>query len=82
MPNIIAGLLAIAFGIWGLSVWWYSVMEALRGVVPLLLIAFGVIALMAGVTRFERREPSDADLMATLDEETSSSTKSADKSKD
>ncbi len=51
MPSIIAGLLAFALGLWGLSVWWYSVEELLRGLVPLLLLFFGMVALMAGVSR-------------------------------
>ncbi len=42
MPQIIAGLLAFSIGLWGLSVWWYSVEEFLRGAVPLLLILFGI----------------------------------------
>jgi len=25
MPTVIIGLLAIAFGLWGLTVWWWSV---------------------------------------------------------
>ncbi|MBF0471066.1 MAG: hypothetical protein HQL48_06785 [Gammaproteobacteria bacterium] len=68
MPNIIAGIFAVALGIWGLSLWWYPVMELLRGFVPLLLIVFGMVAIMAGVTRYERSEPSDSDLLATLGE--------------
>ncbi len=51
MPSIIAGLLAFAMGLWGLSVWWYSVEELLRGLIPLLLLLFGMVALMAGVSR-------------------------------
>jgi hypothetical protein len=74
MPQIIAGLLAVTLGLWGLSVWWYSVEELLRGLVPLLLILFGVAALMAGVTRPERREAdsSDQELVGQLrgDDET------------
>ncbi len=38
LPQIIAGLLALSLGLWGLSAWWYSVEEFLRGAVPLLLI--------------------------------------------
>ena len=65
MAQIIAGLLAVTLGLWGLSVWWYSVEELLRGLVPLLLILFGVAALMAGVTRPVARdvERSDQELM-------------------
>lgn len=51
MANIIFGLVALALGLWGLSVWWWSVVEMLRGVVPLLLIILGFVALGAGITR-------------------------------
>ena len=50
MPGIIIGLLAVAFGLWGMTVWWWSVAELLRGIVPIILIALGVVALAAGVT--------------------------------
>ncbi len=66
MPSIIAGLLAFAVGLWGLSVWWYSVEELLRGLIPLLLLLFGVVALMAGVSRVATvadDEKSDEDLV-------------------
>jgi len=58
MPNIIIGLLSISVGLWGVSVWWFSLAELLRGVVPLLLLLFGMVALMAGVTRV-KNEPAD-----------------------
>jgi hypothetical protein len=53
MPNIIIGLLALAFGLWGLSVWWWSVTELLRGLVPLLLLGVGFIALAAGISNIQ-----------------------------
>jgi hypothetical protein len=71
MPSIIAGLLAFAIGLWGLSVWWYSVEELLRGLIPLLLLLFGMVALMAGVSRVATvsdDEKSDEELV-DLDEE-------------
>ncbi len=53
MPNIIIGLLALAFGLWGLSVWWWSVTELLRGLVPLLLLGVGFVALAAGISNVQ-----------------------------
>ena len=73
MPSIIAGLLAFALGLWGLSVWWYSVEELLRGIVPLALLLFGMVALMAGVSRVATvadQDKSDEDLMDLADEPT------------
>ncbi|MBF0368413.1 MAG: hypothetical protein HQL52_03050 [Magnetococcales bacterium] len=51
MANIIFGLVTIAMGLWGLSVWWWSVAEVLRGILPVLAILFGLVALGAGVTK-------------------------------
>ncbi|MBF0423775.1 MAG: hypothetical protein HQL73_12380 [Magnetococcales bacterium] len=64
MANIIFGLVALALGLWGLSVWWWSVVEMLRGTVPLLLIVLGFVALGAGITRVrdEGNSPGDASL--------------------
>ncbi|MBF0178145.1 MAG: hypothetical protein HQL63_15065 [Magnetococcales bacterium] len=51
MPSIIIGLVAISLGLWGLSAWWWSMVEFLRGLIPLILVLFGFVALGAGVTR-------------------------------
>ncbi len=51
MPSIIVGLLAVSFGIWGLTVWWWSVVELLRGLVPVLLMSIGILALASGVSK-------------------------------
>ncbi len=58
MGNIIAGLISIALGIWGISVWWWSVAEFLRGVVPIVLVLGGLVALGAGI-RIYREENED-----------------------
>lgn len=71
MANIIFGLVALALGLWGLSVWWWSVVEMLRGIVPLLLIILGFIALGAGITRVRDEGSSGAvDLTEGLGGET------------
>lgn len=72
MPSIIIGLLALSLGLWGLSVWWYSVVELLRGLVPLILVLTGMLALMAGVTRIrtEKHDVNDEELMQQFEEKT------------
>ncbi len=49
MPSIIGGIIAISLGVWGLSMYWWSIAELLRGLLPLLLIVGGLVALSAGV---------------------------------
>ena len=55
MPSVVFGLLALALGLWGLTAWWWSVTEALRGILPIALLVLGVVALAAGVQSV--REP-------------------------
>jgi hypothetical protein len=49
MPSVIVGLLSLALGLWGLTAWWWSVTEFLRGAVPIVLLLLGVVALASGV---------------------------------
>ncbi|MEO5372969.1 MAG: hypothetical protein H7840_01685 [Alphaproteobacteria bacterium] len=57
MPGIVAGLLAVALGLWGMTVWWWSVVDLLRGLVPIVLILLGVLALAAGVSTVRKETP-------------------------
>ena len=52
MPVMMFGLFCVAVGLLGLSAWWWSVVELLRGVLPLVLIFVGVLALASGVSGF------------------------------
>jgi uncharacterized membrane protein len=64
MPAVIIGLLAIAFGLWGMTVWWWSVAELLRGLVPVFLVLLGVVALAAGVSKVrQEKEVKDEDML-------------------
>ena len=63
MPGIMFGLLCVAVGLLGLSAWWWSVVELLRGVVPLVLVFVGVLALASGVSGLRKDgKVSDASL--------------------
>ncbi|MEO5339589.1 MAG: hypothetical protein H7837_03580 [Magnetococcus sp. MYC-9] len=65
MASIVFGLVAIALGLWGLSTWWWSVVEVLRGVVPLLLILMGPVALGAGITKLRENGEMASALAST-----------------
>lgn len=56
MVNIGVGLMMLALGLWGMSAWWWSVTEVLRGVAPILLIIIGPIAIGAGMTRLREQK--------------------------
>ncbi len=65
MASIIFGLAALSLGLWGLSAWWWSVTEVLRGIVPILLIILGPIALGAGISRLRERGEMERDATDT-----------------
>jgi vacuolar-type H+-ATPase subunit I/STV1 len=49
MINIVFGLVALCLGIWGLvTYWWYSV-DVIIAIFPVVLLIFGIVALLAGV---------------------------------
>ena len=54
MPVIMFGLFSVALGLLGLSAWWWSVVEFLRGFLPLVLVFVGVLALASGVSGFRK----------------------------
>ncbi|MBF0290187.1 MAG: hypothetical protein HQM14_20415 [SAR324 cluster bacterium] len=56
--NILFGLAACSLGVWGLSSWWWSIAEFLRGMVPIVLIFVGLVAIGAGVTPKRDKESS------------------------
>lgn len=64
MNVVIFGLLAISLGLWGMSVWWWSVAEILRGLIPIALVFLGVVSLAAGVSKVRQdQDVSDEDFL-------------------
>ncbi|MBF0350108.1 MAG: hypothetical protein HQM11_03715 [SAR324 cluster bacterium] len=61
MPNgnLFVGLVVCLLGFWGLYVWWWSVAEVLRGVVPIILILFGLVAIGAGISKKQTNNQVD-----------------------
>lgn len=58
MPSIISGVLALGLGIWAMSENWWSFAELMRGLVPLLLVVGGMVALTAGI-KMQRNNSDD-----------------------
>lgn len=69
MPSIIGGSIAIVLGIWGISVWWWSVAEVFRGLVPILLVVCGLVALAAGISMVREDSQTDDQIEKNLEEE-------------
>ncbi|MEI6703084.1 MAG: hypothetical protein WCL71_06050 [Deltaproteobacteria bacterium] len=49
MLSIVFGLIALSLGFWGLVKYWWYMVDVLIALLPLLLIAGGAIALLAGI---------------------------------
>ena len=49
MVHIIIGITAIAIGLWGIVGNWYMFRDVLVAIVPLVVICFGLVALLAGI---------------------------------
>ena len=62
MTNLIIGLVCLALGAWGLVAWWEDFGQALRGVIPLLLVLLGLAAIGAGLSRKTCRPAEDEPL--------------------
>ncbi|MHC4505377.1 MAG: hypothetical protein ACYTFI_18905 [Planctomycetota bacterium] len=48
MIHLVVGLVTLCLGAWGIIVWWGHFGEALRGLIPLLLVLVGLAAIGAG----------------------------------
>lgn len=49
MLSIVFGLIAICLGLWGITTYWWYVVDMLVAVLPVFLLFGGFIALMAGI---------------------------------
>jgi fatty acid desaturase len=49
MINIVFALVAISLGIWGLATYWWYTVDVIIAIFPLVLLFFGLIALLAGI---------------------------------
>lgn len=47
MRHLVLGLILIALGISGIYAWWESFGSTMRGLLPLVLIAVGLVALLS-----------------------------------
>ena len=67
MLSIVFGLIAICLGFWGLVKYWWYMVDLLVAILPLILMAGGVVALVAGIkntgikTSFKEKPGSTAE---------------------
>jgi len=47
--TVLGGIISILIGVWGITSWWWSFIELLKGAVPPVLVLGGLAALFAGI---------------------------------
>ncbi len=55
MNNIIAGTILIVLSLVGMVFWWWDVLMLLKGLVPIALLALGIVAVAAGVSTLNEK---------------------------
>lgn len=60
MLSIFVGLVFVAVGIWGIVIWPNDVVSILKGILPLMLLSGGIIAIVAGMARFSDTDSDNA----------------------
>jgi hypothetical protein len=65
MLHIIVGIIAIVIGLWGIMGNWYMFKDVLITIVPLLVLLFGMVAILAGIrsmkAKWAAKEASEED---------------------
>ncbi len=49
MLHVIVGIIAIVIGLWGIMGNWYMFRDILVAIVPLVVLCFGIVAILAGI---------------------------------
>jgi 5-bromo-4-chloroindolyl phosphate hydrolysis protein len=55
MSMLISGIVSVVLGIIGFSLWWSAFVIALKGIIPILLILGGILAVYIGLDSMEDR---------------------------
>ncbi|TET32574.1 MAG: hypothetical protein E3J72_19450 [Planctomycetota bacterium] len=59
MIHLIAGIVTVVLGVWGIIAWWHDFGEVLRGLIPLLLVLGGLAAVGAGFQKTLRETENE-----------------------
>ena len=53
MLHVIVGIVAIVIGLWGIMSNWYMFKDILVSIVPLVVLLFGIVAILAGIRKLK-----------------------------
>ena len=59
MKHVVVGMALVALGLWGMVAWWDSFGFVMRGLVPVALLGFGLVATLSGYYRLNGRQDYD-----------------------
>ena len=59
MRHVVVGLVLLVLGVFGIISWWGDFGLVLRGVIPFLLLVWGLVAIGSGLTREELTDSDD-----------------------
>ncbi len=59
MYSVLGGIVALLLSIWGFYKWWFIFADIFKGLIPLILLIFGIIAVVNGAKKM--REEADVE---------------------
>jgi hypothetical protein len=63
MKHFVFGVVMIVLGVWGMFAWWENFGRVMRGLMPFLLLAVGLVALLSSYYRFVEQDRAADDPM-------------------
>jgi len=67
MTHLIAGLIFVALGAWGIITWWADFGAVLRGMIPIMFVLAGLAGIGAGFRKTRHQGETEDDLSEAQD---------------
>ena len=61
MISLLIGLAAVAAGLWGMAHWFDRLVFVLKGIVPLMMVLGGMVAILSGISALRKPPYSGSD---------------------
>lgn len=53
MYSVLGGIVALLLSVWAFVSWWFIFLDIFKGVIPILLLVFGLAAVTAGIKKMQ-----------------------------
>ena len=60
MLEMVIGVIAVIFGLWGIARSWYLVKDIVLALLPLAILSMGTIMLLAGIRGIKKKKEASA----------------------